>query len=100
MRKGQDGQSVATHLRTSLASLQQQSRQRARRAFTGFCALNASDNISEGTSAGSPTYQLAVIIFRCGNFEEWVLHICCHRSCSRLIGREAGQIGFEIGKRD
>lgn len=52
IRKGQAGQLVATHLRTSLASSQQQSRQRARMAFTGFCALNFWDRISVGTFSG------------------------------------------------
>src|SRR5262245_7876137 len=36
MRNGQLGQLTAVHLRTSLATPQQQSRRRARRAFRGF----------------------------------------------------------------
>lgn len=42
----------------------------------------------------------AKLIARSPGLPAGVLHLCRHRSCSRLIGREAGQIGFEIGKRD
>ena len=51
-RSGHKAQSVATHLRTSAALPQQQSRHFARMAFIGFCALKFWDRISEGTSDG------------------------------------------------
>ena len=53
IRKGQLGQLTETHLRTSPAQSQQESRHRVRRAFRGFFSPWYRERILKGTSLGS-----------------------------------------------